>query len=327
MVNSGAPLKGAYSLPTGRAILSSDQPGLLELAYEKDEKVNFLFHRWTGQAFAPDRQGPLSLSPCQLVSDTALILGPPTNCLEDTTNYVSTSLVLEQDSAVAVAGEQYKAGRVKQLLFGPHYRRSWTTPVTVPYLNLDTIQGGLRPLKRGGGRQTISLKLEAANGEEFVFRSVDKDPAGAFSILLRNTFITDVTRDQTSSQHPYGALVVAPLLDEIDILHASPRLYVMPPHPRLGPFQFTFGDMLGMLEERPGEPKAGHPPFRQADHIYKKFAFTVCMEVTNLISKARLKKPSSCESSAAPERIRYRTGPGSGEVENVLLSMNEATMP
>ncbi|RYY92770.1 MAG: metallophosphoesterase, partial [Chitinophagaceae bacterium] len=45
----------------------------------------------------------------------------------------------------------------RTLLTGKNYRTEWTTPVTVPVLNIATEQGGLRPVRLGGGKQTRSL--------------------------------------------------------------------------------------------------------------------------------------------------------------------------
>ena len=126
-------------------------------------------------------------------------------------------------------------------------------------------------LERGGGRQTKSLKLQAADGEQWVFRSVDKDPVGALGYSLRNTVIAAVTRDQTSTEHPYGAIVVAALLEKLDILHATPTLYVLPDVQRLRQFQAEYGGMLGMLEERPSNPDEEEPPFAGADRVYKSY--------------------------------------------------------
>ncbi|MCB9286471.1 MAG: hypothetical protein H6560_04065 [Lewinellaceae bacterium] len=118
-------------------------------------------------------------------------------------------------------------------------------------LRLDTAYGGLEVLARGGGRQTISLKMQTGDYRQYVFRSVDKDPVSALSLSLRRTIAAAITRDQTSSQQPYGALAVAPMLDKLGILHASPHLYVMPDDPKLEQFRSTFANMLGMVEERP----------------------------------------------------------------------------
>ena len=112
------------------------------------------------------------------------------------------------------------------------------------------------PLREGGGRQTTSLKLEAEDGSRYVFRSIDKDPAGTFNYQIRNTIVGDALRDQTSSGHPYGNLIVDPLLNELGILHASPRLFALSPSVTLGDFNPQFGGLLGTLEISPkGEKK------------------------------------------------------------------------
>ena len=55
-----------------------------------------------------------------------------------------------------------------------------------------------------------------------------------------------------------GALVVAPILEALGVLHAEPRLVVMPrDSARLGQFAAEFGGMLGTIEERPEESDEG----------------------------------------------------------------------
>jgi hypothetical protein len=167
------------------------------------------------------------------------------------------------------AGPEYKAGGWKRIWFGKHYRTSWMAPVKTNYLDLDETFGGLTIYKKGGGRQTTSLKFKAGDGTVYTFRSVNKDPTKALSYLLRNTIAADVLRDQTSTQHPYGAMAVAPLLDKIDILHAYPVLYRLPDDPKLGPFQAKYSNLLGMLEENPGNKNVAGKLFGDADKIEK----------------------------------------------------------
>ena len=64
------------------------------------------------------------------------------------------------------ANSAFKTNGSKKFWMGSNYRTEWKTPVTVPVINLSTEKGGLTPTKRGGGKQTKSLRLEAANGEE-----------------------------------------------------------------------------------------------------------------------------------------------------------------
>ena len=44
--------------------------------------------------------------------------------------------------------------------WGEHYRDEYSIPVEVQTVNLDTLYGGVTPIKRGGGNQSVSLRLE-----------------------------------------------------------------------------------------------------------------------------------------------------------------------
>src|SRR5204863_1888125 len=131
------------------------------------------------------------------------------------------------------AGAQYRAGWLHRWLLGAHYRDLWTTPLQVDVVDLARFGGGLTPLKRGGGRQTKSLRLRAADGRVYIFRSVDKDPTAAIPPELRATFVQRILEDQTSSTNPAGALVVRPRLGAAGRCHGESRLTVMADCPRL----------------------------------------------------------------------------------------------
>ena len=59
------------------------------------------------------------------------------------------------------------------------------------------------------------------------------------------------------------------LLNELGIIHAHPKLYIMPDDPKLGPFQKAFGNMLGMLEENPSNPKKDKKGYMGASEIVR----------------------------------------------------------
>lgn len=170
-------------------------------------------------------------------------------------------------SRTEVIGPQYRAGALHRFLFGGYYRNLWTTPVRIPVLDLATFAGGLTPVKEGGGQQTHSLRLLGADGRQYAFRSVDKDPAGSLPPLLRQTALAGVLRDQTSAAHPAAPLVVAPLLQATGVLHATPQLVLMPDDPALGEFRARFAGMIGMIEVRPDEANDGGPSFAGADKV------------------------------------------------------------
>ena len=176
-----------------------------------------------------------------------------------------------QASTTVPAGVEYKAGPGKRFFIGPIYRSSWLQPVAVPTLDLNTEKGGLRPYGKGGGRQTTSLKLIAADSSEYVFRSVDKDVTRILPPELRNSVAADVLRDITATANPYSNLPIGYMLDQTDILHARPRLFRLPDNQQLGPYREQYAGLLGTLEESPKDPKPNLPGFGGSDEVTRSF--------------------------------------------------------
>ncbi len=144
-----------------------------------------------------------------------------------------------------VPGERYRAGGLKRWMFGSDYRQLWTTPIEAPVLNLDSVGGGLTPLRTGGFGQSVTLHFQGNDGRRYVVRSIDKDPTKRLLPQLKDTFIEGIIQDQISALHPTAALVVDPLLDATDVLHAEHELVIIPDDPRLGEFREEFAGMLG----------------------------------------------------------------------------------
>jgi hypothetical protein len=165
------------------------------------------------------------------------------------------------------AGPQYRAGQLKRVLLGRSYRDLWTTPVAVPVLDLATFAGGLTPTETGGGNQTLSLRFRGADGKEYAFRSVDKDPGRGEG--GRGGVAGTVLQDQVSSQNPAAAVVAGRLMDATGALHVDPRLYVMPDDPRLGEFRARFAGVLGQMEERPDAPFGGAAAVESTEDVLK----------------------------------------------------------
>ena len=155
------------------------------------------------------------------------------------------------DVMVVPVGAQFQAGGVHRLLLGSHYRDLWTTPISVPVLDLATFAGGLEPLKVGGGMQTKSLRFRGADGREYVFRSLIKDPTQRLPAELRPTIAGRISRDQVSAIHPAGPLVAAVLLEAVGVLHSKPVLVALPPDRSLAAFGPEFPGAVGFVEERP----------------------------------------------------------------------------
>jgi hypothetical protein len=157
------------------------------------------------------------------------------------------------------ASDLYGAGRFKTGLLGSNYRSEWGQPVTLPVFDIGREKGGLTLLKMGGGMQTKSLRLQAADGRQYVLRSVDKRTQAVIPRSLRGTLADDLLQDQISASHPYGALAVPGLAAAAGVYAARPELVFVPDDPRLGKYQALFANTVAMLEVRPEETGEDHP--------------------------------------------------------------------
>ena len=170
------------------------------------------------------------------------------------------------DSVLIAPGAHYTAGPLYRAFMGSGHRELWTTPVRVPVADLAALGGGLNPQRVGGGMTTRTLHLDGADDRRYVLRSVDKEPADLLEDFV-GTPIEAILRDQISSFHPSGALIVARLMDAVGVLHVDPQLVVIPDDPRLGEFRAEFAGMLALFEERPDDAPAGSPGFAGSREI------------------------------------------------------------
>ncbi|MBC5992250.1 hypothetical protein [Pontibacter cellulosilyticus] len=155
------------------------------------------------------------------------------------------------DSVTVKAGKHYQRGQFYRLLWGTRHRNAWTAPVIVPILRLDTVKGGLKVERIGGGMQTISATMVGADGMVYALRTVDKRPQVMLPPILQNTIFADLVRDQTSALNPYGALVVAPLARAVGVHTSTPTLvYITPNEDRLKEHKKLLSDRLYLLEEK-----------------------------------------------------------------------------
>ena len=174
---------------------------------------------------------------------------------------------LGRDTVWASPGVEYPAGPIRRFLFGDLNRDLWTIEFPVPVLDLDAVGGGLEVDELSGGGQTLGLRLKARDGRTFQFRSMVKNAGRSIPSLVRSTPIEDVVHDQMGALFPLSAMVVAALLEEADILVATPRPVVMPDDPRLGDFREAFAGRMGWLEERPNEAEGDRPGFAGSSKI------------------------------------------------------------
>jgi hypothetical protein len=154
------------------------------------------------------------------------------------------------DSVTVAPGPQYRKSGIWAVFAGRHYRNLWVTPIRVPVLDLGRFAGGLRPLRAHTGSQTKSLRFAGADGREYQFRSVDKDPTATLAPDLRGTAYGRALRDGVSASFPAAPLVANGLLEAAGVPAQPQSLALMPDDPALGEFRSEFKGVLGLIEDR-----------------------------------------------------------------------------
>ena len=158
---------------------------------------------------------------------------------------------LEQvDSVTVLISNLYEGSTVKNFMQGTNYRKAWSAPVKMPVLFLDSLE----VVEEGGGKQTHSLKLRAANNIMYTLRSVNKDPEPLIPPAARRLALENIIVDGISAQHPYAAILAAELADAAGVLHTHPKMFYVPEQKALGKFAKDYGNKAYLLEyETEGE--------------------------------------------------------------------------
>ena len=147
-----------------------------------------------------------------------------------------------------------------QWLWGQRYRKEYSKKITAPTVYLDTLYGGLTPVRKGGGNQSNSLRLKDISGKEYTMRALRKNAlrfiqATAFKEdYLKKEFDNTLTEnfllDVFAGSHPYAPFVIGDLAEAVHISHSNPKLFYIPKQSALQGFNNDFGDELYMIEER-----------------------------------------------------------------------------
>ena len=150
-----------------------------------------------------------------------------------------------------------------RFLFGQHYRKYYSLPIEARIATIDTLKGGLKPIREGGGHQSVSLRMSDPQGREYIMRAMKKS-ATVFlqSVAFKDqyvvnefekTYAEDFLFDFYTTSHPYSSFAIGGMSDQIGLRHTNPILYYIPKQNGLGEFNASFGDQLYMVEERPAD--------------------------------------------------------------------------
>jgi hypothetical protein len=206
-----------------------------------------------------------------------------------------TGISYTDSSIIVAAGTHYQHGPIHNFFYGKHYRDLWALPVDVKVFDIGSAMGGLTVYKKGGGFQTLSLRLADQDNKKYVIRSIDKDPAKSLPPGLQKTFVKNIFRDQTSALNPYGALVIPKLSEAAGLFHTNPQLYFIPYDERFGQYAKEFEGRVVLFEEYPDSSWAGNKLFNYAhdivgsDHMLSKYYKKQNVKVDQrMLAKARL---------------------------------------
>jgi hypothetical protein len=163
----------------------------------------------------------------------------------------SVTAQIKGDSATA-AGGNFNTSGSRITWMGSNYRKEWNTPVTVPVIQLSKEHGGLTPFKKGGGKQTKSLRLKDPSGREYTLRSITKFITSKTfpDTTLQSEAAADLIADGISASYPYVALSIPVLAEAAGIPNSNVKLVYIPDDPALGEFRGDFANMLALYEPR-----------------------------------------------------------------------------
>jgi len=167
--------------------------------------------------------------------------------------------ITEKKASIYTKEEVTKSKKYR-FLWGERYRKYFGTLVNAPTVDLDTLFGGLKPVRKGGGHQSKSLRLLDKKGREYVMRALRKNAVQYLqAVAFKDQYIEgkfddtateNLLSDVFTGSHPYAPFTIAKLSDAIGVYHTNPVLYYIPKQNSLGQFNTEFGDELYMIEER-----------------------------------------------------------------------------
>ncbi|AZQ44279.1 metallophosphoesterase [Nonlabens ponticola] len=167
---------------------------------------------------------------------------------------IAASIYSKEETEMSAKDEEF---------YGKHYRELYGIDVKAPVVMLDTLYGGLRVERAGGGNQTQGLRLIGKGDREYNMRALEKDAlqflkSAGFNELdaeryFGETLPQELIRDFYTSAHPYGAFAVPRLAGAIKLNHTHPKLFWIPKQPVLGDFNDIHGDRLYMIVEKPDD--------------------------------------------------------------------------
>ncbi|WP_298237767.1 metallophosphoesterase [uncultured Algibacter sp.] len=191
-------------------------------------------------------------------------------------NTYPTSYPTNKTASIYTDDETTKGGLYK-MFWGDRYREDFSTKVSAPTVDLDTLFGGLRVIRKGGGHQSKSLRFKDKKGREYVMRALRKNAVQYLQAVafkdqyiegqFNDTYTEGLLLDVFTGAHPYAPFTIGKLSDAVGVYHTNPVLYYVPKQNALGHFASEFGDELYMIEERTDSGHGDKASFGFSDEL------------------------------------------------------------
>ncbi len=246
----GGSLAGGKYIKEKKLECGDRDAGYSRIDFYRDGKVELLFF-------------PLDAPKSPLCNSDLYTYHSPKNNLQ--TSPLASELF--PDSVTQAASTQYESSPRVWKWMGKNYRDVWAQPVKTAVFDIQKEHGGLKIIKRGGGQQTHSIRLEDFEGHQYNLRSLEKYVKGALPANVSNTFAVDVVQDNISASNPYAALAVARLADAAGVMHTNPGIVYIPRDYRLGEYTEDLTGHLFLYEERPAGNWSGTRSFGYSKNI------------------------------------------------------------
>ena len=217
-----------------KTLFASDENGFAEILYAPDGRQTIQFH-------SVDEEGKRTLRYTYHV---------PYIDIPEKKNALQEMEAFPDSITVRIAPEYNEVSNRHRKIWGEHYRKIWATPVTLKVFHINKQNGGLVIVKRGGGQQTKSLRMQDSSGRQWVLRTIQKNPEMALPPNLRATVAKSIVQDQISAANPFAPLAVPILADAIQVPHANPKILFVPDDPALGIYRTEFANTICIFEER-----------------------------------------------------------------------------
>ena len=183
---------------------------------------------------------------------------------------------------------------INRTMFGSNYMQDYITSIGVRAVNLDTLKGGLKVIRKGGGHQTQSLRLMDKQERQYTLRSLEKNALRFVQHFIykthylspeyQETYLLRMLQEYWTTANPYGVLTIAELSDALAILHPSPSLYFVPSQPALGKFNEDFGNKLYYFEEHLSDGHGDVEKLGYSDEIISSFKLLKKLKSRNRVT-------------------------------------------